>query len=253
MPRLFGFEDTAFRKVRESEAAAVRGAASRRLLRQSYPEIGEWLNAEGHRTTRGGTWRPATVANVLDHPAIAGLAEDDNGELVSTGGPQIISPEDFNAIRALRPSNDPNRSRVEQREYLLTGNLSECGLCTCPLDASPSASGARGYRCTPSTRQHPGGCGRVRVKADLLEAYVAEHVLAELSKPGVHAVVEAARAEVLAEAEQLRAGIEDDRKRQAELGNEYARREISKDAFKTADQALTRSIRQALVKARLLE
>ncbi len=253
MPRLYGFEDMAYRRLRESEAAALRLAASRRLEKQSYPAITDWMNAEGHRTTRGGLWRPAVLANVLDHPAIAGLTENEQGELVSSGGPQIITPEEFKAIRALRPSNDPDSDRAEQREYLLTGGESVCGLCTEWLDASPSGSGSRGYRCSPSTQQHPGGCGKVRINADLLETYVAEHVLAELAKPEVRALLEAARDQVLGEAEQLRKDIEAARAQQKELGKDYARREISKESFKTADQELSKSIRAGEVKVRILE
>lgn len=92
MPRLYGFDDMAYRRVRESEAEGIRAAASRRLLKQSYPAICEWMNAEGYRTTRGGLFKPDVLANILDHPAIAGLAEDENGELVETGGPAIIPP-----------------------------------------------------------------------------------------------------------------------------------------------------------------
>lgn len=253
MPRLYGFEDMAYRRLRESEADVLRQAASRRLEKQSYPMITDWMNAEGHRTTRGGVWRPATLANVLDHPAVAGLAQDENGELLSSGGPQIITPKEFLAIRALRPSNDPASERAEQREYLLTGGVGVCGLCAARLGASPSNSGSRGYRCMPSTQQHPGGCGKVRINADLLETYVAEHVLAELAKPEVHAHLEAAREQVLGEVEQLRTDIEASRAQQKELGEDFARREISKDSFKTADQELTRSIRDAEVRARVLE
>lgn len=253
MPRLYGFEDMAFRRLREPEAGPLRQAASRRLERQSYPAITEWMNAEGYRTTRGGLWRPASLANVLDHPAIAGLTEDEEGELVSTGGPQIISPEEFKAIRAMRPSNDPDSRRADQREYLVSGRHGVCGLCAQPLGSSPAGSGSRGYRCMPSTPQHPGGCGKVRINADLLETYLAEHVLAELAKPEVHALVEAARDEVLAEAKELRGTVKADRVRQEELGAEYARQEISKESFRAADQELSKRIRDASLRVRLLE
>lgn len=253
MPRLYGFEDMAYRRLCEPEVTVLRQAASRRLEKQSYPAITDWMNVEGHRTTRGGLWRPATLANVLDHPAIAGLTENEEGELVSSGGPQVITPAEFMAIRALRPSNDPDRGRAAQRDYLLTGGVSVCGLCAEWLDASPSGSGSRGYRCTPSTPQHPGGCGKVRVKADLLETYVAEHVLAELVKPEVHARVEAARDQVLEEAARLRTLVDADRARQGDLGADYARREISRESFRTADRELSKRIQDSLVQVRRLE
>ncbi|MET8682202.1 recombinase family protein [Streptomyces sp. NPDC004647] len=254
MPRLYGFEDMAYRRVREREAAALRPAASRRLAGQSYPAITEWMNVEGYRTTRGGLWRPATLAGVLDHPAIAGLGEDENGSLVETGGPQLITPEDFKAIRAMRPSNNPDSSRADQREYLMPSPLAVCGLCASPVDASPSNSGSRGYRCSPSTAQHPGGCGKVRINADLFETYVAEHVVADLARPEVSAKIAQARDELLAEADALRKQVEADRARQKELGESYATSpDLSMEAFRTADQKLAKRIRENASKARFLE
>ncbi|WP_330340197.1 recombinase family protein [Streptomyces sp. NBC_00557] len=254
MPRLYGFDDMAYRRVRESEAEGIRAAASRRLLKQSYPAICEWMNDQGYRTTRGGLWKPDVLAKVLDHPAIAGLAEDDDGELVETGGPQIIPREDFEAIRALRPSNDPNAQRAPQREYLISGLLGVCGLCAKTLTASPSNRGSRGYRCAPSTAQHPGGCGKVRIKADLLEDYVAEHVLAELAKPEVSALIGQARDDMLAEATRLRKKAAATRRRQKKLGADYASSSgMSLKAFKAADKELSQQIREDSARARFLE
>lgn len=254
MPRLYGFEDMAYRRVRESEAEGIRAAASRRLLKQSYPAICEWMNAEGYRTTRGGLFKPDVLANVLNHPAIAGLEENEQGELVETGGPAIIPRSDFEAIRAMRPSSNPETQRAVQREYLITGLLGVCGLCASPLDSSPSNSGSRGYRCTPSTAQHPGGCGKVRINADLFETYVAEHVLAELAKPAVATLIEGARAEMLAEAADLRKQADAARRRQKRLGESYARSpDLSLRAFKAADKELTDQIRDRTTKARFLE
>ncbi|AJC58543.1 recombinase family protein [Streptomyces sp. 769] len=254
MPRLFGFEDMAYRRVRESEAEGIRLAASRRLLKQSMNAITEWVNELGYRTTRGGRWRPDGLANVLDHPAIAGLAEDESGNLYETGGPAIIPREDFVAIRAMRRARDPEAKRADQREYLIRGATGVCGLCGYPLGSSPSNAGSRGHRCMPSTAQRPGGCGKVRINADLLETYVAEHVLAELAKPEVSALIDRARDEVLTQAADLREKAAAARSRQKELGEDYARSpEISLQAFRTADNELKQLISESEVKARFLE
>ncbi|MGW2021976.1 recombinase family protein [Streptomyces decoyicus] len=254
MARLYGFEDMAYRRVRESEAEGIRGAASRRLLEQSYPAICEWLNAEGFRTTRGGLWKPHVLASVLDNPAIAGLAEDEAGNLVETGGPQIISRDDFLAIRALRPANNPDVQRADQREYLVSGSLGICGLCTCTLGSSPSNNGSRGYRCLPDSAQHPGGCGKVRINADLFETYLTEQVLAEMAKPEVAALIGQARAEVLAQAAKLRKEAAAARGRQTRLGKDFGRSsEMSLKAFKAADRELSELITQRTTQARLLE
>ncbi|WP_167543252.1 recombinase family protein [Streptomyces violaceusniger] len=244
----------AHERVRESEAAPLRQAASRRIQQQTYEAITTWMNAEGYRTTRGGRWRPSVLANVLDHPAIAGLAEDADGNLVDSGGPRIIQPEEFKAIRAVRRLNDPTYRRAEQREYLMTGELTDCGLCGGIFGASPANSGSRGYRCLPNRPQHPGGCGRVRISADPFETYVAEHVVAELAKPEVSALIGQAREEILAEAAKLRAQVKADKARQKELGESYARSpDLSLSAFRAADKQLTDQIRENAAQARFLE
>jgi hypothetical protein len=254
MARLYGFEDMAYRRVREGEAEVLRAAASRRLLQQSYDAIVEWMNAEGHRTTRGGLWRPAVLASVLDHPAITGCEEDENGKLVETGGPVIIPRADFEAIRAMRRKADPDKQRAEQRDYLISSELGVCGLCTYGLGSSPTATGTRGYRCSPSTAQHPGGCGKVRIMADPLETYVAEHVLAELAKPEVSALISQAREEILAQAAALRQEAAAARRRQNKLGKDYARSpDITLQTFRSADQELKQMIRESETQARFLE
>lgn len=254
MPRLFGFDDVAHRRVREDEAEGIRAAASRRLLKQSMPDICEAINAEGYRTTLGNPFKPDVLAGILDHPAIAGLEENEAGELVETGGPAIIPREEFVAIRAMRSSNNPDTQRVAQREYLVTGPLGTCGLCTYTLKAQPSNAGSRGYRCAPSSAQHPGGCGKVRINADLFETYLAENVLAELAKPEVSALIEQIRDQLLAEAEELRKKANAAQRRQKRLGEDYARSSgMSLKTFKAADKELSRLINADRAQARFLE
>jgi len=254
MPRLYGFEDMAFRRVRESEAEGIRRAASRRLLRQSWPSICEAINAEGYRTTMGNLFKPDVLAKILDHPAIAGLTENENGELVDSGGPRIIPVEDFLAIRAMRHENEAGKERADQRDYLLSGPISVCGLCGRTLGASPSNAGARGHRCPPSSAQHPGGCGKVRINADLFETYVGEQILGELAKPEVAELIGAARDELLAQAEELDKQVAAARRRQKKLGADYASGSgMSLAAFKAADKELSTAIREKSTQARFLK
>ncbi|WP_330317935.1 recombinase family protein [Streptomyces platensis] len=254
MPRLYGFEDMAYQRVREVEAEGIRAAASRRLEKQSFPAITAWMSEHGYRTTQGNEFKPDVLAGVLHHPAIAGLRENEDGELVDSGGPRIIPVADFLAIRAMKQSNDPGKQRADQREYLLSGDLSVCGLCATTLGASPSNAGARGHRCPPSSAQHPGGCGKVRIAAEPFETYVAEHVLAELAKPEVAALIGQARDELLAQAAQLRKDAAAARRRQKKLGESYAEtQDLSLKAFKAADKKLTDLIRESMTRARFLE
>ncbi|MFE3527292.1 recombinase family protein [Streptomyces sp. NPDC059161] len=251
---MYGFADTAFRRPKEDEVPPLREAANRREAGQPYGEITSWMNAQGHHTTLGNEWRPAALASVLDHPAIAGLFEDDEGNLLPSGGPELIPPEQFRKIRQMRPKHQPDAGRAPQQEYLLGAEQAVCGLCAHALGAAPSNAGSRGYRCKPSTAQHPGGCGRVRINADLLESYIAEHVLAELAKPAVSELIEQAREELLAEAEELRKRADDTKREQEQLGKDYARPSgMSLNAFKAADKQMSAQINAARARARFLE
>ncbi|MFF4752506.1 recombinase family protein [Streptomyces sp. NPDC002514] len=232
----------------------LQEAAKRREAEQPYEEIAGWMNAEGHRTTLGNEWRPHVLAAVLDHPAIAGLFEDEEGNLLPSGGPELISPEQFRKIRQMRPKHQPGAAQAPEREYMLSGKRLVCGLCGYVLGGAPSNAGSRGHRCPPSSPRRPRGCGRVRINADLLETYVGEHVLAELAKPGVSALVEKAREQAEHEAASLRERIEHDRRRQSRLGEDFAKaRDVSLSAFKAADKELSKQIREGRQELRFLE
>ncbi|NEC21850.1 zinc ribbon domain-containing protein [Streptomyces parvus] len=240
----------AYQRVREAEAEGIRAAASRRRVGQVFEAITDWMTQEGYVTTLGNPFKPDVLAGVLYHPAIAGLRETEDGELVDSGGPRIIPVDEYLEIRAMRP----DKERADQREYLLSGPLSVCGLCGTTLGASPSNAGARGHRCPPPTKQHPGGCGKVRINADLFEAYVAEQILGELAKPEVAELIGAARDELLSQAKGLDREVESARRRQKKLGADYAAGSgMSLAAFKSADRELSRLIREKSTESRNLK
>ncbi|MEU8560511.1 zinc ribbon domain-containing protein [Streptomyces cyaneofuscatus] len=238
------------KRVIEVEAEGIRAAASRRRAGQTFEAITEWMAEAGYVTTMGNLFKPDVLAGVLYHPAIAGLMETDDGELVDSGGPRIIPVDEYLEILAMRS----DKERADQQEYLLSGPLSVCGLCGTTLGASPSNAGARGHRCPPSTKQHPDGCGKVRINADLYERYVSEQVLGELAKPEVAELIGAARDELLSQAADLDKQVASARRRQKKLGADYgAGSGMSLAAFKAADRELTKLIREKSTKARHLK
>ncbi|MFF2650471.1 recombinase family protein [Streptomyces sp. NPDC058045] len=244
----------AYQRVREAEAEGIRAAASRRREQQGFPAITAWMTEAGYVTTLGNPFKPDVLAGVLHHPAIAGLRETEDGELVDSGGPRIIPVEDFLEIRAMKRGNDPDKERADQREYLLSGPISVCGLCGTTLGASPSNAGARGHRCPPSSAQHPGGCGRVRINADLYEKYVGEQVMGELAKPEVAELIGRAREELLLQAMDLEKQVASARRRQTKLGADYATGSgMSLAAFKAADKELSSLIREKSTQSRFLK
>ncbi|MFF7171652.1 zinc ribbon domain-containing protein [Streptomyces pseudovenezuelae] len=179
MARLYGFEDQARTRLKDDEVSPLREAVSRLFAKQSKPDVIRWMNAAGHLTTRGSQWRTASFDRVIYHPAIAGLAEDpETGELVETGLPHIITPEEGRRLHAERPEV---RDREASHDYAFSYGLCECGECTAPLTGARANSSTPGYRCSD--------CGQVRVAAGLLEDYVGTYVVAQLSRPKAREVL----------------------------------------------------------------
>ncbi|MEV7936644.1 hypothetical protein AB0O82_10915 [Kitasatospora sp. NPDC088264] len=249
MPRLFGFADAARKRLNGDEAAALANAASRRLADQSWPQIADWVYEQGHRSTMGGRMRPAVLAEILANPAVAGLARDENGALVDVGEPRAISPETFVELEKHNQAKRPT-DRAEGRDYLLTGEDAVefvCGLCGTAISAAPSNNGSRGYRCAPSTRQHPGGCGKVRLSADLGEPYIVEHVLAELMKPEVRSLIERVRDTLLAERPSIEQRLAENRSARRSLETRYGKSPVLREAADDAVPATVEEARRELV------
>lgn len=257
MPRLYGFEDNSRRRLHEDEVGPLREMASRALLDppQSDQDIAVWANAQGCRGTLGGEWKDASIGRLLRNPAIAGLRRDESGELVDAGHPGAITPEEFKALeerRAKRKTSKPDAAYG----YLLTGEvggIASCGKCRQNLTGARNNTGSPGYRCRPKDKQGRGGCGEVRIDAELLETYVAEYLVAELLKPGVRASIEAAQEAVRAQIVDLVKEIAEQEERGREVADLYGRRQIGRDAFLTAQSAVNEELKVSRTRLRFAE
>ncbi|MFI5545799.1 recombinase family protein [Streptomyces sp. NPDC051815] len=257
MPRLYGFEDNSRRRLHEDEVGPLREMASRALLDppQSDQDIAVWANAQGYRGTLGGEWKDASIGRLLKNPAIAGLRRDENGELVDAGHPGAITPEEFKALeerRAKRRTAKPDAPY----SYLLTGEvggIASCGKCKQNLTGARNNTGSPGYRCRPKDKQGRGGCGEVRVDAELLETYVAEYLVAELFKQGVRESIEAAQKAVRAQIVDLKQTIWEQEERGREVARLYGRREIGRDAFLAAQGAANEELTVSRTRLRFAE
>ena len=98
-----------------------------------------------------------------------------------------------------------------------------------------------------------GGCGKIRITASLLEDYVAEHVLGELLRPGAQAAMEAARAGMASEADQVRGRIADLEKSRTELAEPYTQGQLSRSVFVATDRRIGESIKKERARLRFLE
>ncbi|MFF3378186.1 recombinase zinc beta ribbon domain-containing protein [Streptomyces sp. NPDC002680] len=256
MPRLYGFDNQALTRVRAEERQVVREAVGRIRAGQSQAEVAAWMTAEGHRGTMGGEWTSMKLGRLLDNPSIAGLERDpETGELRDTGRDALITPDEFRWLqqRPGRPGSvRSDQDRAPDREYLLAGGLSECGLCGQRMAGARTGAGTPSYRCQTNFEGR-GGCGKVRITASLFEDHVAEHVLGELLRPGAVAALEAARARMAVEADQVRARIAELEKSRTELAEPYAKGELARSTLVATDRAIGQGLRESRARLRFLE
>lgn len=253
MPRLYGFDDASRRRLRDDEVDPLRQMVSRALKGgQSNAEIAAWANGEGYRGTLGGEWKDASVGRLFRNPAIAGLRYDDADELVDAGHPGVITREEFLALLE-REKSRKTSDAAPPYDYLLADGGCTCGKCRHALQGARTNAGAPGYRCRPKDKEGRGGCGEVRIDAELLENHVGEYVVAELLKPGIREQVLTAQEAVRAQAEELRKAIADLEGRRGEAATLYGQRQISSDAFVTADREISANLKDARSRLRYAE
>ncbi|MFG2022369.1 recombinase family protein [Streptomyces sp. NPDC048825] len=252
MPRLYGFDDQSRRRLRDEEVDPLRQMVSRALAGQSNQDVAVWANGEGYRGTLGGEWKDASVGRLFRNPAIAGLRYDEDGELVDAGHPGAITREEFEALQE-REQSRKTADAEPPYDYLLVGGASTCGKCTQALQGARTNAGTPGYRCRPKDKDGRGGCGEVRIDAELLENYVGEYVVAELLKPGIRDQILKARAAVRKQVKDLNQEIGDLEARRTEAGTLYGQRRISSDAFVAADREITANLKSTRSRLRYAE
>lgn len=254
MPRLYGFEDQSRQRLRDDELDPLRQMVSRALVDFSVSngDVAIWANGEGYRGTLGGEWKDASVGRLFRNPAIAGLRYDEDGQLVDAGHPGAITREEFEALlkreqcRKVGDADPPY-------DYLLTDGGCACGQCAHALQGARTNAGTPGYRCRPKDKNGQGGCGEVRIDAELLEGHVGEYVVAELLKPEVRAQILKAQAAVRELVVSLGSDIRDLEARRTEAGKLYGARQISKASFVAADKEIADSLKSARSRKRYAE
>lgn len=176
------------------QAAAIRLAAEQVLAGWSLTHIAAQLRDRGIRGGHGGKITQHTVKTMLTNPTVAGMRVH-RGRVVGNGvWPAILDADTWHAVRnRLAAPHVVERAdggtypvparRTSRRRYLLTGGLTVCGVCACPLMASMKThkNGIRKplYLCHPNL----GGRGCVGIIADEFEAHVIAELLDELDKP----------------------------------------------------------------------
>ena len=162
--------------VVDAEAAIVREAAARVRAGETIYRICKDLNAREIPTAQNRVWRTQTLRRVLTNPTTAGMREY-KGEIVAQGlWPALLSPSEWDRLRALLLPQAPGKTFTGQRIYLLTGGIAVCGTCGANLHAHSRRSGVRSYNCMSGPDKE--GCGGVTCSARALDNHVAQEVLA---------------------------------------------------------------------------
>lgn len=186
-------------RIVPEEAEAVRRAYRDVLAGVSLISVARSLNQAGlktHRQARGrasmgdGAWKPVTVRHMLLRASNAGLIEfpaspPGRGQIIGPAKWEpIVSEDTYLMARALL--TDPSRRRSPGREpaHLLTGVL-VCGVCGCHYFGVQFNRGTRFYICDAASKDPSKYNRHLARKADALDEYVTQIIVARLSRPDV--------------------------------------------------------------------
>ncbi len=167
--------------IRETEAAIIRVLVDRFLAGESVRSLASWLTTTGVATPGGGAnWKTGTLRQMLCSARLAGLREHRGAIVGNAVWEPIITVEKREQVLARFASRAASGRRAP-RTHLLSGLL-RCGKCGNTLySASRQASKerrSRRYVCL-SGPDH-GGCGRLTVVSEPVEALISEAVLTRL-------------------------------------------------------------------------
>jgi site-specific DNA recombinase len=230
--RPFGYEADRV-TVRPDEAEVIRQLVARYLAGESLRSLCTWLTEQSVSTVTGREWRSPTLRGLLRSGRIAGLREH-LGEVVGPAQwPAIIDPADRDRVLA-RMAERVASGRRTPRRYVLSGLL-RCGKCGGKLYASPRETSRR-YVCLKGPDH--GGCGRLTVVADPLEAMLVEAVMQRLDGPELADAL-AGRRNDTATAE-LSDGLAGDQAQLDELAVMFGKQEISAREWRAAREPIER-------------
>lgn len=234
------------RTIEPSEADEVRRWVAYLLDEDAVPPANPGrleveLRERGVATVSGGRWARTTIRRCLTAPRMIGHKFDDTGALVETDIAPILDRPTWEAVRAklLNPEHQkftPTRDTV----WLMSGGLARCAESGHALSYNSDR-----YGCTVAG----GGCGRVSINVQLLDADVTERVLARLTTAQYRRQLGRAMARA-GSVEDQRAVLDDLRARLAHLGEDYADRRIERETVHAGTERARANIAQAEIAIR---
>lgn len=244
--------------VNEVEATVIRAMVRRVLAGESINSIVRWLIANEVPTVHGGSWRTATVRQMLPAARLSGQREwtprtpvrgstapkrlrgYGMGEIVADAvWPAIISKTDTSHIRALLGDTARvTRPLGRPVQHLLSGGILRCGRCEASMTSRSDPRARRRYACI----RQPGDtkCGSMSVVADPVERLVVDMLLDALT--GVDL---AAQSSDVVDAENVQKVIDNAEDRLKSLAEDYGNELITRGEYLAARHATELRLREA--------
>ena len=170
-------------RVIAAERKLVREAVKRVLSGESLYAISKDWNERGIATVTGKSeWSPKTLKQILIAGRIAGFRDYHGEHIASDQWKPLVKVDDWNAVRAILLDPARVHHRVA-RSYLLGQGLLRCDECGAKLVAAPRRNRAGDFIPRYGCVKAKGGCGRLSIMADPVEAIVSDAAVRALSDP----------------------------------------------------------------------
>lgn len=162
------------------EADRLREAAQRVLAGESVSSIARDWRARGVRGAQGGAWTASSLRRSLAAPALVGDRAYAGEVVAHDCWPPILDRVTAREVARLVEGGIRARTAMQRRRCL--SGLITCGVCGRMMVVRASRED-RFYKC-PGTHQ---ACGRVRVRAELVERCVIPQALARITSGAARA------------------------------------------------------------------
>lgn len=234
--RPFGYEADRH-TIRPDEAEHLRRAAERIIAGDTLTGIVRDWNTHGVTTTAGNQWQPGVLRRALRSERVIGKRRTPEGTLIDGGWEPILDADVHAQVAAkFDETGSAAPAPTTTRTYLLTGGIAICGLCTKPLIAKSAVAGKRAYACSSGGSTH--GCGKIRVKGELLDDEVGLRVMAKFRPKDSRARLVRLIKAVETSAGDVDIVLKQAKQRLAELGEEYAKGRVAGETLRSATAAL---------------
>ena len=163
----------------EEKAETVKYIFEQYAIGVYVKDIIKALTAKGIYN-RGKPFARNTVYNILKNEKYAGIYRY-NGEVFTNIYPQIVPQETYDIVRKKIDSNHYGKRSTEV-VYLLRHKM-KCGYCGSPVSAecgtAKNGERKRYYKCLG--RKNGNGCKKSQARKEVLENYVLENIITQLS------------------------------------------------------------------------